>query len=183
MAEEALRGASAAWASGYEAAKALGFLAIAHGQQGKVLRALELFAEARALFVQEQNSVWPALLDLYQALILFGAGRLFEARRSAVAALEAFRSPAAASKAILCRLLLARLALRMGDLDAARAECDAAAREPGRPRPAGAELPDALRRGARSSRPAGGPPRAVRRLPAAPSGSWRRCAAACAARS
>ena len=112
---------------GYEAAKSLGYLAIAHGQQGKVLRALELCAEARALFVAEQNSVWPALLDLYQALILFGAGRLFEARRHCTAALEAFRSSALASKAILCRLLLGRLALRMGELDVARRECEAAA--------------------------------------------------------
>jgi len=112
---------------GYEAAKSLGYLAIAHGQQGKVLGALELFAEARAMFVREQNSVWPALIDLYQALILFGAGRLFEARRSCLAALESFRSPALASKAILCRLLLARIALRMSDLDAARRECERAA--------------------------------------------------------
>jgi tetratricopeptide (TPR) repeat protein len=111
---------------GYEAAKALAFLAIAHGQQGKVLRALELFSEARALFVRERNSVWPALLDLYQAVILFGAGRLFEARRSAVAALGFFRTSALASKAVLCRLLLARLALRLGDAAGARQESDAA---------------------------------------------------------
>jgi CHAT domain-containing protein len=111
---------------GYEAAKSLAYLAIAHGQQGKVLRALELCAEARALFVHEQNSVWPALLDLYQALILFGAGRLFESRRHCLAAVEAFRSTPLASKAVLGRLLLARLALRMGDLDAARRECETA---------------------------------------------------------
>jgi hypothetical protein len=107
---------------GYEAAKALAFLAIAHGQQGKVLRALELFGEARAQFVRERNSVWPALLEV----ILFGAGRLFEARRSAVAALEFFSGSALASKAVLCRLLLARLALRLGDAASARAECHAA---------------------------------------------------------
>jgi len=112
---------------GYEAAKSLAYLAIANGQQGKVLRALELCTEARRLFVQEQNTVWPALLDLYQALILFGASRLFEARRHCTAALEAFRSTALASKAILCRLLLARLALRMGELDVARQQCEAAA--------------------------------------------------------
>jgi CHAT domain-containing protein/tetratricopeptide (TPR) repeat protein len=111
---------------GYEAAKSLAYLAIAHGQQGKVLRALELCAEARSLFIKEQNSVWPALLDLYQALILFGASRLFEARRHCTAALEAFRSTALASKAILCRLLLARLALRMGEIDTARQQCEAA---------------------------------------------------------
>jgi CHAT domain-containing protein len=111
---------------GYEAAKSLAYLAIAHGQQGKVLRALELCTEARRLFIKEQNTVWPALLDLYQALILFGASRLFEARRHCTAALEAFRSTALASKAILCRLLLARLALRMGELDTARQQCEAA---------------------------------------------------------
>jgi len=112
----------------YEAAKSVAYLAIAHGQQGKVLRALELCGEARTLFVEEQNSVWPALLDLYQALILFGAGRLFESRRHCTAALSSFRaSPTLASKAVLCHLLLARLAHRMADLDAARRECEAAA--------------------------------------------------------
>jgi tetratricopeptide (TPR) repeat protein len=110
----------------YEAAKAVGFQAIAHGQQGKVLRALELLARARARFASEHNAVWPALLDLYQALLLFAAGRLFEARRGAAAALDAF-PPAAASKAILCRLLLARIALRLGDVAEARAACGRAA--------------------------------------------------------
>jgi tetratricopeptide (TPR) repeat protein len=126
MAEEALAGFRGLHI-GYEAAKSLAYLAIAHGQQGKVLRALDECAEARALFVAEHNAAWTALLELYQALILFGAGRLFESRRHCLAALEAFRSAALASKAILCRLLLARLALRMGDLEAARRECDTAA--------------------------------------------------------
>jgi len=126
MAEEALA-AFRRLGMGYEAAKSLSYLAIAHGQQGKVLGALEVFAEARAMFVREQNSVWPALIDLYQALILFAAGRLFEARRSCLAALDSFQSTGLASKALLCRLLLARLALRMGDRDAARQECDRAA--------------------------------------------------------
>jgi predicted negative regulator of RcsB-dependent stress response len=89
---------------GYETAKSVAYLAIAHGQQGKVLRALELFSEARQTLVRERNSVWPALIDLYQGLILVTAGRLFEARSSARAALEAFSSSALASKAILCRL-------------------------------------------------------------------------------
>src|SRR5262249_15434938 len=111
----------------YEAAKSLAYLAIAHGQQGKVLRALELCARARALFVEEHNSVWPPLLDLSQALILSGAGRFLESRRQASAALAAFGAPALASKAILCRLLLARLALRMGNTGAAERECAAAA--------------------------------------------------------
>ena len=127
MAEEAMD-AFRQLRMGYETAKSLGYLAIAHGQQGKVLRALDLFTEARGMFVREQNAVWPALLDLYQAVILLGAGRLFEARRSCLAALQFFQSSALASKAVLCRLLLARLAVRMGDLDAARQQCDEAAR-------------------------------------------------------
>jgi CHAT domain-containing protein/tetratricopeptide (TPR) repeat protein len=131
MAEEA-GSAFAELGVGYEGAKALGFSAIAHGQQGKVFRSLELFAEARTSFVRERNAVWPGLMDLYQAMILFGAGRLFEARRSCVAALESFGSPALASKAILCRLLLARLDLRMGDLAAANQECARAADSLGR---------------------------------------------------
>lgn len=126
MAEEAMA-AFSALGNGYEAAKARGFFAIAQGQQGKVLRSLELFAEARDAFVGERNSVWPGLMDLYRAIILLSAGRLFEARRSAVAALDAFGSATLASKAILCRLLLARLALRGGDIPDAREQCDRAA--------------------------------------------------------
>jgi tetratricopeptide (TPR) repeat protein len=126
MAEEA-HAAFAELGVGYEAAKARGFFAIAEGQQGKVLRSLELFTEARDSFVRERNSVWPGLMDLYRAMILMSAGRLFEARPSALAALAAFSAPALASKAILCRLLLARLALRMGDVAAARDECERAA--------------------------------------------------------
>jgi tetratricopeptide (TPR) repeat protein len=127
MAEQALD-AFQGLGTRYETAKALGYLAIAYGQQGKVLRALELCGQARALFLAEQNSVWPALLDLYQALVLFGAGRLFESRRHCAAALAAFGGSALASKAILCRLLLARLALRMGELEEARRECEEATR-------------------------------------------------------
>jgi CHAT domain-containing protein/tetratricopeptide (TPR) repeat protein len=126
MAEEA-QAAFEGLGNGYEAAKARGFLAIAQGQQGKVLRSLELFAQAKAGFVSERNAAWPGLMDLYRAMILMAAGRLFEARRSALEALSGFSAPALASKAILCRLLLARLALRMGDPDGARDECDRAA--------------------------------------------------------
>jgi len=128
MAEQALL-AFESLQMGYEKAKARSFLAIALGQTGKIFRALELFGKARAEFVKEQNPVWPALLDLYQALILFEAGRLPEARRFCTSALQAFKAPALGSKAVLCRLLLARLALRTGDVAAARAECDTAAEQ------------------------------------------------------
>src|SRR5947207_3482057 len=111
---------------GYEAAKALCNLAIALSQQGQGFRALELFAQARARFVKEENRVWPSLIDLYQALVYFNEGRLLEARRYCVAALDFFRTSPLPAKAILCRLLLARLSLKMGEVEAARLECQAA---------------------------------------------------------
>lgn len=108
---------------GYEAAKALAFQAIALGQQGKNFAATELFEKARAMFVQEQNQVWPWLLDLYRAVILSNEGRLFEARRLCAEALEFFRASAMRGKAVLCELLLAQLALRTGDAAGAQAQC------------------------------------------------------------
>jgi CHAT domain-containing protein len=111
---------------GYEAAKSLAYVAIACGQEGRAFGALELFAEARQLFVQEQNLVWPSLIDLYQAVLLFDEGRLFEARRLSLEALNQFRGPAFSAKAALCDLLLARIALRLGDPGAAHAYCNTA---------------------------------------------------------
>ena len=111
---------------GYEAAKTLANEAIAHGQQGKVVQALERFAKAREMFAQEKNLVWPWLLDLYQGLLLFHEGRYFEARRLCTAAVEFFDGTPLAGKALLARLLLARIALQVGDLAAAEAETGAA---------------------------------------------------------
>ncbi|MFB3812664.1 MAG: CHAT domain-containing protein [Terriglobales bacterium] len=108
---------------GYEEAKCTANLAIALGQQGKAFRALEVFAQARAMFVREKNHVWPSLIDLYHALVLYGEGRIFEARRLCSSALECFRSSSLPGKAILCRLLMARIHLRTGDLTAAHHEC------------------------------------------------------------
>ncbi len=107
----------------YEAAKSLTNVAIALGQQEKAFQALESFAQARGRFIQEKNHVWPPLIDLYQALVLYNEGRLFEARRLCSAALEFFQPSRMPGKAALCRLLLARLALRAQDLSAARQEC------------------------------------------------------------
>ncbi len=108
---------------GYEAAKSQAYLAMAAGQLGKSGHALELFVKARALFVREKNHVWPSVLDLYQALVLYNEGRYFEARRLCVAALEFFLTSPLSSKAVLCRLLLARLHLKTGEPADARKEC------------------------------------------------------------
>ncbi len=109
----------------YESAKAFAFSAIALSQMGQPFQAVERFGKAREVFLRENNLVWPSLIDLYQALVLFNEGRLFEARRLANAAYEAFRS-SFRSKAVLAQLLLARVTLSMGDLPAAQEHCRSA---------------------------------------------------------
>ena len=111
---------------GYEAAKALAFAAIAASRQGQAFEGIKLFAAAKELFVRDQNQVWPSLIDLYEALVLFNEGRLFEARRLCVAARDFFSTSAMRSKAGLAELLLARIALRMSNADAAREHCQTA---------------------------------------------------------
>src|SRR5207247_1534288 len=75
---------------GYEAAKALAFAAIAASRQGQAFEAVKLFTRSKEMFLADKNHVWPALIDLYQALVLFNENRLFEARRLCVAAREFF---------------------------------------------------------------------------------------------
>lgn len=108
---------------GYEEAKTLAFEAIAMSQQGQAFQALKVFSKSRAMFVNEKNQVWPSLIDLYQALVLFNEGRHFEARRLAHAALEFFDSSSLHGKAVLCRLLLARIAQHTADLPGAQHQC------------------------------------------------------------
>ena len=111
---------------GYEAAKTLANEAIAYGQQGKTVQALERFAKAREMFAREKNLVWPWLLDLYQGLLLFHEGRYFEARRLCASAAGFFDQTMLSGKAALARLLLARIAMQVGDLEAAEIETEAA---------------------------------------------------------
>jgi len=132
LSEEAAETAQRAFAQfqqlkmGYESAKSLANFAIALGQEDKALRALECFAQARTMFLREKNHVWPHLINLYQALMLYNQGRLFEARRLCLNALEFFQTSAFETKAVLCHLLLARLALRAEGLEEARRECQQA---------------------------------------------------------
>jgi CHAT domain-containing protein len=111
---------------GYEAAKALGFTAIAASRQRQAFEAVKLFASAKEMFVRDQNQVWPSLIDLYQALVLFTEGRLFEARRLCVAAHAFFRTSPMLGKSVLAELLLARITLRLGDAALAKQHCQAA---------------------------------------------------------
>jgi CHAT domain-containing protein/tetratricopeptide (TPR) repeat protein len=107
---------------GYEAAKTLANEATAYGQQGKTVQALEHFAKAREMFEREKNLVWPSLIDLYQGLLLYHEGRHFEARRLCFAAARFFDHSALAGKAVLAHLLLARIALQVGDSAEAQRE-------------------------------------------------------------
>ena len=111
---------------GYEMAKAFAFEAIALGQQKQSSQSLKLFRKARAVFVREKNQVWPSLIDLYQALVLFDAARHADARRLTDSALKFFDSSLLPGKAVLCRLLAARIDQAIGNIEKARTECEAA---------------------------------------------------------
>ena len=114
---------------GYEAAKALAFLAVATSRRGNAARALELFHDARQRFVREQNRVWPALIDLYQALVLFQEMRYGEARRLCEAAYRFFARTSLTTKTVVSELLSARLLLQTGRTRQARARCLSALRK------------------------------------------------------
>ncbi len=109
---------------GYEAAKTLANEATAYGQQGKAVQALERFAKAREIFKREKNLVWPWLIDLYQGLLLLHEGRYFEARRLCAEAAVFFDQTALSGKAVLAHLLLARIALQVGDSAEAQRETE-----------------------------------------------------------
>jgi CHAT domain-containing protein/tetratricopeptide (TPR) repeat protein len=108
---------------GYEEAKCLANEAMACSQLGKALGALELFDRAREILSREKNLVWPSLIDLYQAVVLFDEGRLFESRRLCHRSAEFFETSVLHGKAALCHLLLARIAMRTEDLATAQKEC------------------------------------------------------------
>jgi CHAT domain-containing protein len=96
---------------GYEAAKAAVFVGLCLGRQGQRKRALNLLGRARHSFVQENNAVWPALIDLYSALLLDRNSSFSAARARALRALGFFSQTVLPAKAVQCRLLLARLDL------------------------------------------------------------------------
>ncbi|HZR64588.1 MAG TPA: CHAT domain-containing tetratricopeptide repeat protein [Terriglobales bacterium] len=111
---------------GYEGAKALAFAAIAASRQGQAFEGLNLFSQAKEMFIRDKNLVWPSLIDLYKALVLLNEGRLFEARQLCTSAQEFFSTSNLRRKAVLAELLLARIALRMSDRTTARQRCQAA---------------------------------------------------------
>ena len=114
---------------GYEAAKALAFAAIGASRLGQAFEGLKLFRQSKEMFVREDNGVWPSLIDLYEGLVLFNQGRLFEARQLCAAAREFFAISNMPRKAILAELLLARISLSMNNSSSAQQHCEAALRQ------------------------------------------------------
>jgi CHAT domain-containing protein len=110
----------------YEAAKAAAFSAIAISQQGHYRDALVVFDKARELFVREHNQLWPALIDLYKALVLCEAGDDDQAEDLAISALEYFGTSLLPAKAAVCELLLAAIEIRSSDPEEARRYCSSA---------------------------------------------------------
>ncbi|HEX2663943.1 MAG TPA: tetratricopeptide repeat protein [Candidatus Acidoferrum sp.] len=104
----------------YEAAKAYTFLGLAACQQANPSNALEFFGKARELFLREQNWIWPALVDLYQAMTLYRACRWAEALKIVSAAQNVLSHSALKDKAALAELLRSLLHLELGDSAAAR---------------------------------------------------------------
>jgi tetratricopeptide (TPR) repeat protein len=104
----------------YEAAKAYTFLGLAACHQTDSVNALELFAKARVLFLFEQNWTWPALLDLYRAIVLYHAGSWLEALKTVRSAQSVLSHSALKDKAALAELLRSLLHLELGDSEAAR---------------------------------------------------------------
>ncbi|MBI2816269.1 MAG: CHAT domain-containing protein [Acidobacteria bacterium] len=107
----------------YEAARSVANLAIALGQQGNTSRALELFAQAKEIFEKENHQVWPFLVDLYQALVLYRERRCEEAQKLCGGALDFFETHKLPSKQVICQLLQAGLFVCTNELDAARVAC------------------------------------------------------------
>jgi CHAT domain-containing protein len=107
----------------YEEGKSAANRAISLSQQGRIGESLTHFHHARALFQAEKNEVWVSLLDLYQAIALCKHDRDSEAKPLARSALRFFRKNVQPNKAILCYLLLSRLAIRAEDYRSARKHC------------------------------------------------------------
>jgi len=112
----------------YETGRSLVNLAIAMSRQGQTALALEFFAKARKIFVAEDNHVWPSLIDLYQALLLYNEGHDVEAEQLCLSAQDFFRRFRLGGKLVLSQLLLAQIHLRSGRSRAALLQCTAALR-------------------------------------------------------
>ena len=103
----------------YEQMRADTNIAIAMSRNGRASAALKLFAAARRKAAAERNPVWPRVIDLYKALVLYQQGELVRSHRLAMDALKFFSAYPLPGKAAVCHLLLARVALETSNVHAA----------------------------------------------------------------
>jgi len=111
---------------GYEAARSITNLAIANSRKNDRDEALKLLTRAKRIFATEEHRAGESLVDLYQAILLFEAEDLEAARSLCEKAGEFFRASGLIRKAVVCDLLLSRLALAKDDLSVARERCEEA---------------------------------------------------------
>ncbi len=107
----------------YERAKAMVNRAIAASHRGERARVHSLFRDARKLFGSEGNTIWPALIDLYEAILYHQHGRNVAARRLCERAYKVLADSLLPGKAALCELLRAQLFLKAGKRTLARQSC------------------------------------------------------------
>ena len=115
----------------YEEGKAMTNLALAASRRGGIRRSRTLFARARRLFAHERNDVWLALVDFYEALVLYRDGQSHPARELAAHARRLFARASVPARAAACELLVARLDLQGGRLHAAEEACRAVVEQSG----------------------------------------------------
>ena len=105
----------------YEQAKSLVNIAVAASQRGDGPLADSTLKRARSLFVAEGNVVWPAMIDLLRAVLAFHQQRFRTAQRLSTSASDVLATTMIPSRAAHCQIVLARLWLRLGQADRARA--------------------------------------------------------------
>lgn len=108
----------------YETAKVKTFRALAHLHRGNLPAAETDLLAARALFAEEGNRVYGALLDLYISTLRLKQGRDAEADALCYSAREVFTAAGLPLRAAYASLLMARAALLRGERAAARLHCD-----------------------------------------------------------
>jgi CHAT domain-containing protein len=113
---------------GFESARSLTNLAIAVGLGQDRNRALELFARAKEIVRDEDNQVWPNVIDLYRALMLLEQGDFAEARDLCRSTADFFNAVQMSGKNVLSLLLLVRASILTGELEQAVRHCTEASR-------------------------------------------------------
>jgi CHAT domain-containing protein len=107
----------------YERGKALVIHAIAASRRGESRVTGLLLAKARRVFAGERNVLWPALIDLYRAILLERENFDRQAARLCRGAYRVLATSLLPGRAVLAELLQTRLLLKSGHVDGAREIC------------------------------------------------------------